>query len=76
MSPSLASCAACGYTFSEREALNPCPECGGTERTLVRETLVVDRSQEARVTKAHRVEERRPDGSCEVVEAPEPGSET
>jgi hypothetical protein len=74
MSPTLASCAACGYTFTEREALDPCPACGSTERTLVRESLVVDRSQEDRVIKAHRVEQRQPDGSCEVVEAPEPDS--
>jgi predicted nucleic acid-binding Zn-ribbon protein len=68
MSPAVAACAACGHVFSAQEALGPCPECGGTERTLKRETVVMDRSDPKTTVRLRRVEERRPDGSTEVVE--------
>jgi predicted nucleic acid-binding Zn-ribbon protein len=80
MSPALAACAACGHVFSEDEALNPCPKCGATERTLIRDTLVGERSEHDKVVKAHRIEQRQPDGSTELVETyeefePEKGRE-
>ena len=68
MSPAVAACAASGHVFSAQEALGPCPECGGTERTLKRETVVMDRSDPETTVKLRRIEERRPDGSTEVVE--------
>jgi predicted nucleic acid-binding Zn-ribbon protein len=68
MSPALAACAACGHVFTEQDALDACPECGGTERTLRRETMVVDRSDPDTTVKRRRIEERTPDGSTEVVE--------
>ena len=68
MSPSMAACASCGHVFSENELLGRCPECGGTERTLHRETLVVERPDADTTVRVRRVEERRPDGSTEIVE--------
>ena len=68
MSPSLAVCASCGHVFSEEEALDPCSECGGTARTLRREELVVERSDEREPETRLQVEERRPDGSQEIVQ--------
>ena len=68
MSPAVAACAACGHVFSEDEALEACPNCCGTERTLKRETVIMDRSDPETTVKLRRVEERRPDGSTEVVE--------
>ena len=70
MSPAWAACAACGHVFSDDEVLGPCPECGGTERTLQREELVVDKPSSETTVKVRRVEERYPDGSTEIVEEP------
>lgn len=70
MNATLAACATCGHLFGEQDSLDPCPSCGGTERTLRRERLAVDRSEPGRTVTVHCVEERQPDGSCEVVEAP------
>ena len=67
MSPSLAVCTSCGHVFSEQEALDRCPMCGGAERTLRREELVVDRSDEQPETRLQ-VEERRPDGTSKIVQ--------
>lgn len=68
MSPSMAACANCGHVFSENELLGRCPECGGTERTLHRETVMVERPDPNTTVKVRRVEERRPDGSTEIVD--------
>jgi hypothetical protein len=68
MSPALAACAACGHVLADDEALDPCPKCGAKERTLIRDTLVVERPDPERVVKAHRIEQRQPDGSSELVE--------
>ena len=68
MSPALAACAACGYVFTDQDALDACPKCGGTERTLKRETVILDRSDPENTVKLRRVEERKPDGSTEVVD--------
>ena len=70
MSPAIAACAGCGHVFSEDEAFGPCPKCGSTERTLKRETLIVDRPDPDTTVKLRRIEERKPDGSTEVVEEP------
>jgi predicted nucleic acid-binding Zn-ribbon protein len=70
MAASTAICARCGHVFSDWDALDPCPECGETERALRREELVVDRSQSARTEVHHQVEELRPDGSHEIVRDP------
>jgi predicted nucleic acid-binding Zn-ribbon protein len=67
VSPSTAVCARCGHVFSDEDALDPCPECGGTERTLRRAELVVDESAGAEQVE---IEERRPDGSVEIVRDP------
>ena len=67
MSPAMAVCARCGHVFSDEDALDPCPECGGTERTLRRAELVLD---EEAVEEQLEVEERRPDGSVEIVRDP------
>ena len=67
MSPAVAACAACGHVFAEPEALDPCPACGGTGRTLRRAELVVDRSDPERVEEQLQIQERRPDGSWEVI---------
>jgi hypothetical protein len=71
-----AVCAACGHVFSERGALDPCPACGGSERTLRREELVAERSDSDAPATVRHVEERRPDGSCDAAEAPldDPGA--
>jgi predicted RNA-binding Zn-ribbon protein involved in translation (DUF1610 family) len=76
MSAASAICAACGHVLSEREALGPCPACGGSERTLRREELVVERSDPGATATVRRVEERRPDGSCDAAEVPldDPGA--
>jgi predicted nucleic acid-binding Zn-ribbon protein len=76
MSVASAICAACGHVFSEREALGPCPACGGTERTLRREELVAERSDSVAPATVRRVEERRPDGSCDATEVPLDGPVT
>lgn len=68
MSPSLAVCTSCGHVFSEQEALDPCPRCGGAERTLRREELVVDRSGDQQPETRIQVEERRPDGTSKIVQ--------
>jgi Zn finger protein HypA/HybF involved in hydrogenase expression len=70
MSAALAVCASCDHVFSDDEALDPCPKCGGTERTLRREAVVVDRSEAGRVETQLQIEEQRPDGSCEVLRDP------
>ena len=70
MSPSMAVCAACGHVFSDREALDPCPACGGTERTLRRERIVVDRSDAGRVEEQLQIQERLPDGQWEISRNP------
>jgi hypothetical protein len=70
MSPAIAVCASCGHVLAEREALDPCSRCGSAERTLRREELTVDRSDPDRVIEQRRVEELRPDGSCDVTEEP------
>ena len=68
MSPSVAVCAKCGHVFSEADALDPCPDCGGTDRTLRREELVVEATDRGAMIEQHQVEERRPDGTWEVVQ--------
>ena len=70
MSPASDVCASCGHIFSDTDALDPCPECGGTERTLRRDQLVIERLDPHRVVELRRVEERRPDGSTEVCQEP------
>ena len=70
MSPAVAACAACGHVFSDGEALGACPVCGGTERTLQREELRVERPDAATTVKVRRIEKRRPDGTTEIVEEP------
>jgi predicted nucleic acid-binding Zn-ribbon protein len=67
MSPAVAVCARCGHVLAGDEALDPCPECGETERTLRREELVVDHDADEPETR-RQVEERRPDGSLEIVQ--------
>jgi predicted nucleic acid-binding Zn-ribbon protein len=67
MSPATAVCARCGHVFSDEDALDACPECGGTERTLRRAELVLD--DEAAEEQVE-IEERRPDGSVEIVRDP------
>ena len=69
MSPSVAACAACGHVFGEQEALDPCPVCGGTERALRREDLVVEPTASG-VERRRQIEEQRPDGSLDIVEDP------
>ena len=71
MSSALAKCSACGHIFGERDALDPCPACGGTERTLSRQELDVDRSDPDRPTRVRRIQELDPDGSEKIVETPE-----
>jgi rRNA maturation endonuclease Nob1 len=44
MSSAMAACSACGHVFGESDALDPCPRCGSTERTLRRQELDVDRT--------------------------------
>ena len=68
MSPAVAACAACGHVFTDEEALGACPVCGGTERTLQREELRVERPDAETTVKVRRTEERRPDGTTEIVE--------
>lgn len=68
MSPSTAVCARCGHVFSDEDALDPCPECGGTERTLRRAELVLDASDSGQ--EQVEIEERRPDGAVEIVRDP------
>ena len=70
MSPAVAVCARCAHVFAEAEALEPCPECGGTDRTLRREGLVVDRSDPERVEEHVQTQERRPDGTWEITRDP------
>ena len=70
MSPSVAVCATCGHVLADREMLDPCPACGGTERTLRREGLVVDRSDPGRVEEQLQIQERRPDGTWEIIRDP------
>jgi predicted nucleic acid-binding Zn-ribbon protein len=70
MSSALAACANCGHIFTEQEALDPCPECGGTERTLHRERVMVDRPDDETTVTVRRVEERSPDGSTRIVDEP------
>ena len=70
MSPSVAVCAKCGHVFSDRDALDPCPECRGTERTLRREELVLDQSDAGQPEEQLEIEERRPDGSVEITRDP------
>ena len=68
MSPAVAACAACGHVFSEEDALGACPVCGGTERTLQRVDLRVERPDPETTVKVRHTEERRPDGTTEIVE--------
>ena len=68
MSPSMAACARCGHVFSDDEALDPCPACGGSERTLRRDALVLAQDDSGSPTEIRQVEQRRPDGSVEVRE--------
>ena len=68
MSPSMAACARCGHVFSEDEALDPCPKCGGSERTLRRDALILAQDDGGSPAEIRRVEQRRPDGSVEVCE--------
>lgn len=68
MSPATAVCARCGHVFSDADALDPCPTCGGTERTLRRLEVVIDEAEPGE--EQLEVEERRPDGSIEVVRDP------
>ena len=70
MSPSVAVCAKCGHVFSDQDALDPCPACGGTDRTLRREDLVVEPTAAGGAVEQHQVEERRPDGTWELVQDP------
>ena len=68
MSPSMAACARCGHVFSDDEALGPCPECGGSERTLRRDALILAQDDGGAPTEVRQVEQRRPDGSIDVRE--------
>ena len=68
MSPSMAACAHCGHVFSDDEALDPCPECGGSERTLRRDALILAQDDGGSPAEIRQVEQRRPDGSVEVRE--------
>ena len=70
MNPAVAICTACSYVFPDQGALDPCPKCGSTDRTLHREGIVIDRSEPDRVLKKRHIEERQPDGSWEIVERP------
>ena len=70
MNPTVAICTACSYVFPDQGALDPCPKCGSTDRTLHREGIVIDRSEPDRVRKKCHIEERQPDGSWEIVERP------
>ena len=70
MSPSMAACARCGHVFSDDEARDPCPECGGSERTLRRDALILARDDGGSRAEIRQVEQRRPDGSVEVREEP------
>ena len=64
----MAVCAKCGHVFSDQDALHPCPACGGTVRTLWREELVVEPTDQGAAVEQHQIEERRPDGTWEVVQ--------
>ena len=64
----MAACARCGHVFSDDEAFDPCPECGGSERTLRRDALILAQDDSGSPAEIRRVEQRRPDGSVEVRE--------
>ncbi len=66
MSPAMAVCARCGHVFSGDEALDPCPKCGGGERTLRRDGLILAQDDGGAPAEVRQVEQRRPDGSVEV----------
>ncbi len=64
----MAACARCGHVFSDDEALDACPACGGSERTLRRDALILARDDDGSPAEIRQVEQRRPDGSVEICE--------
>ena len=70
MSPATAGCARCGHVFTDEEALDACPACGSTERTLRRDALTLAQDEAGRPIEVRRVERRRPDGSTDLREEP------
>ena len=73
MSPATAACARCGHVFTDEEALDACPACGSTERTLRRDALALAQDEAGRPVEVRRVERRRPDGSTDLCEEPVEG---